>query len=116
MNRGDWTDKDYLLALALTIYEDGLCGCGQPITLAHHPDNDGWYEAHKIQCHSCASRENATKGTGKDPYKPMPGEKVYTSYDRPDSKPLPLRSNALQVADYGQAEREQKHQDRDTGS
>ena len=90
MNRGEWTEKDYVLALALTIYEDGLCGCGQPMALAHHQDNDGWYDAKKTQCHSCAKRESATQGNGKDPYKPAPGEKVFTVYTRPASKPLPL--------------------------
>lgn len=91
-NRGEWTDRDYLLALALTIYEDGLCGCGQPVIIAHHPDNDGWYDAKKTQCHSCASREMATAGTGKDAYTPLPGEKVSTKYTRPDNKPLPPRT------------------------
>lgn len=74
--------------LALTVYEDGLCSCGQPVILAHHPDNDGWYDTHKKQCHSCASRERATSGTGTDPYVPLPGEKVHTQYTRPASKPL----------------------------
>lgn len=84
-HRGDWTDKDYVLALALTIYEDGLCACGQPMVVAHHPDNDGWYKAHKAQCQSCAAKERT--GAGATP--PEPGEKVYTTYDRPSSKPLP---------------------------
>ena len=88
-NRGEWTTKDYVLSLALTIYEDGLCSCGQPLAVAHHPDNDGWYDAHKTQCHSCAARERETKGTPQSPYKPQPGEKVYTVYTRPESKPLP---------------------------
>ena len=58
--------------------------------LAHHPDNDGWYDPVKTQCHSCAARERATQGSGKDPYQPQPGEKVATIYTRPDDKPLPL--------------------------
>lgn len=81
-----------MLALALTIYEDGLCSCGQPMAVAHHPDNDGWYDPKTTQCHSCAARERATQGTGSTPYKPQPGEKVYTLYTRPASKPLPPRS------------------------
>lgn len=83
--RGDWTDKDYVLTLALTIYEDGLCVCGQPMAVAHHPDNDGWYDAKKIQCHSCAKREAASAGKAD----PVPGEKTYTIYTRPANKPLP---------------------------
>jgi hypothetical protein len=81
---------DYVLTLALTVYEAGLCSCGQPMVLAHHPQNDGWYEAHKTQCHSCAAREQATK-SGATPYVPQPGEKVYTTYERPADKPLPER-------------------------
>lgn len=78
-----------MLSLALTLYEGGLCGCGQPLVLAHHKDNDGWYDAHKRQCHSCAAQERATKGNGNDPYVPMDGEKVFTVYTRPATKPLP---------------------------
>lgn len=78
-----------MLTLALTLYEDGLCACGHPLVLAHHPDNDGWYDAHKLQCHSCAARERATAGSGTDPYVPQPGEKVFTQYTRPADKPLP---------------------------
>lgn len=80
-HRGDWTDKDYVLSLALTIYEDGLCSCGQPTVVAHHVDNDGWYEAQKVQCYSCASRELATANSGSEPYTPDPGEKVYAVLD-----------------------------------
>jgi hypothetical protein len=89
-NRGEWMEKDYVLSLALTIYEDGLCSCGHPLILAHHPDNDGWYEADKTQCHSCAARERATQGTSNERYVPAPGEKLQTRYKRPESKPLSL--------------------------
>jgi hypothetical protein len=84
---------DYVLSLALTVYEAGLCSCGQPMSLAHHPDNDGWYNAHKTQCHSCAARELATKGNGTTPYEPRPGEKLYTTYNRPKDRPLPPASS-----------------------
>jgi hypothetical protein len=72
--------------LALTIYEDGLCKCGQPVILAHHEDNDGWYTAHATQCHSCAARERASKPT--KGAEPTPGQQWYTTYDRPADKPL----------------------------
>lgn len=75
--------------LALTIYEDGLCQCGQPVSIAHHPDNDGWYDAKKSFCNSCAARERATSGSGSETYKPEPGENVFTKYTRPAHKPLP---------------------------
>ena len=67
--------------LALEVYEDGLCSCGQPTILSHGDENDGWYEAHKIQCQSCATQERATSGSSGNPYVPEPGEKVYTSFD-----------------------------------
>jgi hypothetical protein len=79
-----------VLALALTLYESGLCNCGQPTILAHHQDNDGWYEANKVQCHSCAARERATQGTSQEAYVPQPGERVSTTYTRPATKPLQL--------------------------
>lgn len=59
------------------------------MAVAHHPDNDGWYDATKVQCQSCATRERETTGTPNNPYKPPPGEKVYTVYTRPPDKPLP---------------------------
>jgi hypothetical protein len=70
-----------MLMLALEVYEDGLCGCGHPLVVAHDPDNEGWYEVHKPQCQACASQERATTGTGGNPYVPTPGEKVYTALD-----------------------------------
>lgn len=77
----------------LQVYEGGLCGCGQPVVLAHHEDNDGWYTAHKSQCHSCAARERATAGTSKEQYVPEPGEKVFTEFTR-DLVNKPLRNHS----------------------
>ena len=60
------------------------------MVLAHHVDNDGWYETKKSQCHSCAAMERATTGTDNDPYVPEPGEKMYTQFTRDlIKKPLP---------------------------
>jgi len=59
------------------------------MVLAHHEQNDGWYDPVKTQCHSCAARERATAANGKEPYQPLPGEKVATVYTRPATKPLP---------------------------
>ncbi|MDJ0321826.1 hypothetical protein [Pseudarthrobacter sp. PS3-L1] len=92
-NRGEWTDRDYILQLALTKYEGGLCSCGQPMILAHDKDNEGWYEPHKTYCYSCAARETATQGDGKNPYKPEPGERVYTALD-PVAKTTALKRRA----------------------
>lgn len=85
-NRGDWSERDYVLTLVLTKWEQGLCSCGQPIAVAHHPDNDGWYDPKVTQCHSCAEME---RHTGSKDYRPDAGEKLSTKYTRPGSKPLP---------------------------
>lgn len=93
--RGDWTDKDYLLTLAYTIYEDGLCACGQPRVISHHTDNDGWYEIKKAECFSCAAQERATAGSGNTPYTPAPGEKVYTIFNSEGKAQAAARRAAL---------------------
>lgn len=80
--------------LALTIYEAGLCSCGHPMVIAHDPDNDGWYDTHKVQCHSCAKRELATRGDGTNPYVPEPGEKVHTVFDADGKAAAALRRQA----------------------
>lgn len=85
-NRGAWTAKDYPLTLAYTVYRDRLCECGHDKLLCRHPDNDGWFEAHTSVCQAKAAVERLTGAKG---YEPEPGELVYTTYERPDSKPLP---------------------------
>lgn len=53
-----WTLRDRILALALQLYEDGLCpGCGQPASRAHNPDMEGYYVASTTRCWACAARE-----------------------------------------------------------
>lgn len=70
-----------LLSLALTAYEDSLCGgCGQPKDRAYNPDMDGWYEARAdIQCASCAAMDRHREETKK----PEPGTKSYVIDARP---------------------------------
>lgn len=75
-----------MLEYAYALYVQGMCDCGWPRTLCQHPDNDGWFTAHRTTCHSRAAVEQITHA--KD-YKPEPGELIYTTYDRPESKPLP---------------------------
>lgn len=79
---GEWTGIDHLLTLTLTIWEDGLCSCGNPTAVAHHPDNDGEYDAEKRQCHACAAVERASNGK----QQPEPGTKFTPVYTR--TKPL----------------------------
>lgn len=86
--------------LALQIYEDGLCSCGQPLILAHDEQNEGWYDVHKPQCQSCAAQELATRGTSNDPYVPAPGEKVFTSFDaKAKAEAMARRATASPVGD-----------------
>jgi hypothetical protein len=56
--RGDetrrFTDTDRLLAVALTLHEDGLHRCGHPRSLAFEDYNDGLFEIREEVCHACA--------------------------------------------------------------
>jgi hypothetical protein len=63
-----WTEVDRLLALALTIYEDGLCpGCGQPKRMAMDPDlAEEWTSAHPWRCGGCMALSRAAKRNEKD--------------------------------------------------
>lgn len=65
-----WTQKDRLIALALTVYESGLCkGCGQPLdhTTGDRPRD---YAVREYHCSGCYELESRTK-------KHEPGQKVY---------------------------------------
>lgn len=66
-----WTPKNRALALALTIYEAGLCkGCGQP--MHESIDEDGpQYSAEDIHCRGCAIMSQAGSDADK------PGTKWY---------------------------------------
>ncbi len=57
-----WSEKDARLTLAHAIYQDGLCGCGKPVIVAHSEENKGWYETKSSICHACAASESAMKG------------------------------------------------------
>lgn len=65
-----WTFKDRIVAMALTVYEDGICkGCGQPA--AHsHGDDPHEYEVGKVVCHGCKELADFQGKVG-------PGEKLY---------------------------------------
>jgi hypothetical protein len=49
-----WTDDDRALMLALQMYEDSLCRCGEPRARAWHIDMDGWYEKTDHTCTACS--------------------------------------------------------------
>lgn len=80
---GEWGEKDQILTLALTVYRDGLCKCGRPLSIAHHPDNNGWYSAHETTCHACRAVEKAQKDNEREP-----GTSLFPVYDRPSDLPI----------------------------
>lgn len=53
-NPRKWTQKDRVLAVALTMHEDGLCAsCGHPRDRAWNDDMEGEYTAHRATCQAC---------------------------------------------------------------
>lgn len=78
-NPRKWTQKDSALAIALTMYEDGLCPkCGHPRDRAWNEDMDGWYTAHRAQCVACRTVKVETAD------RPLlPDETVYVTDDSP---------------------------------
>ena len=56
--------------LGYRAYLATLCsgGCGQPRDLAHHWDNDGWYETEGTTCHACTALKQAGS---KEPVEPV---------------------------------------------
>ena len=71
---GMWNDIDRIMALALTAYEDGLCGgCGGHFSQTHGDENVGRWEANADAiCHQCEAIE-AFRENNKDTY---PGQKL----------------------------------------
>lgn len=73
---------DRALAVALTLYEDGLCsGCGQPRDRAWNDDMAGYYEPHTALCLAC----NAVHTHVEDDRggKLRPGERAYVTDSAP---------------------------------
>lgn len=54
-----WTDEDRALLLAYGKHKASRCpGCGEPKSLAWHPDNDGYYTVPddlRVVCHGCTA-------------------------------------------------------------
>ena len=57
----DWNDHDRAYALALDLYENGLCdGCGHPLDETTKPENTEAYIAKApIRCHRCTAQIQA---------------------------------------------------------
>lgn len=71
---GTWTDRDRVMALALTMHENGLCsGCGLHRSVTHGLENVGrWGTAEEI-CHGCAPIDSERDKESKETY---PGKKL----------------------------------------
>lgn len=61
-----WTQEDTDLAVALTLIDADRCECGHPRSESMDPDNEFDWTVEAVRCHSCAARERAAKGKGKD--------------------------------------------------
>ena len=71
--------------MAYTIYLDGMCSCGWPMTICRDPENDGWFEIpDKISvCQVQAVIDRETKDRqSNDNYTPEPGEILNVIYTR----------------------------------
>ena len=65
-----WTYKDRIIAMSLTVYEQGICkGCGQPLTHTTG-DDPHLYEVELLECSGCKELEEY-KGS------PGPGQRTY---------------------------------------
>jgi hypothetical protein len=62
------------MALALTVYEEGLCSdCGGHYSVTHGDENVGRWETSETICHRCEAIESEREGDSKDSY---PGKKL----------------------------------------
>jgi hypothetical protein len=79
------TRTDTILAMALTVHEDGLCGgCGQPRDRAWNADMEGHYEAHRATCQACTATHLAKEA------KPLrPAETIFVTDASPEKDPDP---------------------------
>lgn len=71
---GTWRRRDQIMALALTLYEDGLCaGCGLHRSQTHGDHNVGRWETKETICHGCSPFEAERDRENRDKY---PGQKL----------------------------------------
>lgn len=78
--------------LGWRMYQSEMCGggCGYPRSVAHHPDNDGWFEVRDedtVTCHACTALRRAQDNEGSKPVEPV--EFAVVAYTRPNDQPLP---------------------------
>lgn len=89
-----------MLALAHTIYEDGMHSCGFPKHICMHPDNDGYFELPDTRtiCQAEAVIENKRKDNN---WEAEPGESLFAQYTREGPLPAlpPRRAHSGRDAD-----------------
>lgn len=99
------------MAVALTLYEDGMCTCGYPAHVCHHPENDGYFEVDRGVCYAAAAVEQYRGAEG---YVPEAGERLGVAYVRDLLlDPLPAldgRGDAAKVSDHDQNDAQQAGQ------
>ena len=52
--------EDVALLSGLELYEQSLCRCGHPKSVAWHSEMDGWFEADEYVCHACSAGKDGT--------------------------------------------------------
>jgi hypothetical protein len=85
-----WTEKNRMLAQALTIVEDETCSqCKTPLWYAYSTDNRVQFEIKEAFCYACAKLEQARE---KDKKERQPGQIVYVKpYNVFENEQLPSR-------------------------
>lgn len=79
---GRWTARDRLLAVALTLHEQGLCGgCGHPRSISFDPTREGEFELQSETCLACEARDR--EQSGEHTPKPQPGAKTFVVHVGP---------------------------------
>ena len=95
-----WTQRDIVLAAALTLHEQSICpGCGHYKDESYNPDSEGYYEVHDLVCNACGAidlhRRDASR---KDD---APGTKPVVLNTRPPHVPLrPWTPPGVSVASH----------------
>lgn len=66
----EWLEDDQALALALGIYEAGLCpGCRHPLSETAQPEREGLYRARPpVRCHRCTASSMAADQYSESPH------------------------------------------------
>lgn len=84
-----WSPTDRALALANDLYKRSLCSdCGHPRSRAWHPDMDGWFEGHSVECFGCGAIHKAVREAQETKGSDRRALKHYALDTRPPGNPL----------------------------